>query len=80
MLVDRYTARTHRERHAIPSGLSAWLDADPIKLTPETTLDVTPGRHRVTIAIELSERKEPLRVELADVPGLAAKVQLVSGK
>lgn len=62
------------------SGLTAWLDANPIKLTPETTLDLTPGRHRVTFAIELSEREEPLRIELVDIPGSSAKTQLVSGK
>ena len=62
------------------TGLTAWLDANPIKLTPETTLDLTPGHHRVTFVIELSDRKEPLRFEMADVPGSTAKVQLVSGK
>ena len=61
-------------------GLTAWLDATPIKLTPETILDLTSGRHRVTFAIEFSERKGPLRVELADVAGSTAKVQLMSGK
>lgn len=62
------------------TDLTAWLDTNPIKLTPETTLDLTPGRHRVTFVIELSDRKEPLRVEMADVPESTAKVQLVSGK
>ena len=62
------------------TGLTAWLDANPIKLTSEITLDLTPGRHRVTFVIELSERKEPLRVEMSDVPGSTAKVQLVGGK
>lgn len=62
------------------SGLVAWLDAVPMKLTPETVLDLTSSRHRMTFAIELSERKEPLRVELSDVAGSTAKVQLMSGK
>ncbi|RLT06534.1 MAG: hypothetical protein DWI21_11070 [Planctomycetota bacterium] len=62
------------------TGLTAWLDANPIKLTSEITLDLTPGRHRVTFVIELSERKEPLRVEMSDVPRSTAKVQLVGGK
>lgn len=62
------------------SGLTTWLDTNPIKLTPETTLDLTAGRHRGTFAIELSERKEPLQVEMVDVPGSTAKVPSVSGK
>lgn len=61
-------------------GLSAWLDANPIKLEKETLLDLPTGRHRITFAVELSQRNVPLRVEIADVPGSNAKVQLVGGK
>lgn len=61
-------------------GLTAWLDTNPIKLEKETPLDLPQGRHRITFAIELSQRKEPLKVELTDVPGSNAKVQLVGGK
>ena len=61
------------------SGLTGLLDATPIKLTPETVIDLHAGRRRVTFAIELSECKESLRVELAEMPGSNAKVQLMSG-
>ncbi len=61
-------------------GLMAWLGATPIKLEKETLLDLPVGRHRITFALELSQRQDSLRVELADVPGSNAKVQLVSGK
>ena len=61
-------------------GLTAWLDANPIKLEKETLLELPQGRHRITFAVELSQREEPFRAELADVPGSNAKVQLVSGK
>ena len=61
-------------------GLTAWLDADPIKLEKETRLDLPQGRHRITFAIELSQRQVPLKVELTDEPGSAAKVQIVNGK
>ena len=63
-----------------PDGLSAWLDANPIKLGKETLLDLPQGRHSITFAVELSQRNVPLRVEISDVPGSNAKVQLVSGK
>ena len=63
-----------------PDGLSAWLDANPIKLEKETLLDLPTGRHRITFAVELSQRNVPLKVEVSDVPGSNAKVQLVSGK
>ncbi len=61
-------------------GLTAWLDTNPIKLEKETLLDLPQGRHRITFAMELSQRKELLKAELADVPGSTAKVQLLSGK
>ena len=53
---------------------------NPIKLEHEMLLDLPIGRHRITFAIELSQREMPLRVEMADVPGSNTKVQLVSGK
>jgi putative heme-binding domain-containing protein len=61
-------------------GLIAWLDTNPIKLERETLLDLSQGRHRLTIAIELSQRKDPLRVELTDAPGSVARATLVGGK
>ena len=61
-------------------GLTAWLDANPIKLEHEMLLELPIGRHRITFAIELSQREMPLRVEMADVLGSNTKVQLVSGK
>ncbi len=44
------------------------------------TLDLTVGSHNVTFAVDRTERNDPLRVELDDVPGSAARVRVVSGK
>jgi hypothetical protein len=45
-----------------------------------TTLDVPAGLQTFTLAVDLTERKEPLRCELDDVPGSPARVRVVGGK
>ena len=62
------------------TGLTAWARRQSNQAHAGNNPRPHPGRHRITFVIELSERKEPLRVEIADVPGSTAKVQLVSGK
>ena len=64
----------------LTDGLTAWLDATPIKLEKETLLDFPVGRHRVTFALEFSQRQDSLRADLAHVSGSAAIMQSVSEK
>jgi len=61
-------------------GLQAWLDGAPLELAPETICDVATGIRTVTIAIDTRKRRQPLRVELGDLPDSPAQVQLVGGK
>ncbi len=61
-------------------GITAWLDGSPLELDSVVELDLTRGRRRLTLAIDLEQRAEPLLCELQDVEGSAAQVQIVSGK
>ena len=62
-----------------PDGLSAWLDEQPFELAAETEIPLAPGRHRLTIEIDRSQRTDDLRVEL-NTPAGAPAVQFVGGK
>ena len=56
-----------------------WLDATPLDVAPRVTVDLSAGVH--TIALVLDNRSnDPVRLELADVPGSPVQVQLVGGK
>jgi putative heme-binding domain-containing protein len=60
------------------AGLTLWLDGKPMKAADSLGLDLTKGQHTVTIAIDRNGRKEPLQIELLDIPGSAAQVRQVS--
>lgn len=61
-------------------GLALWLDGKPTPLTEQTSLDLSTGRHRLTLAVNRTTHTQPLRIELADVAGSPAQVQIVGGK
>ena len=63
-----------------PTGLMMWLGTSPKKVGSTTTLKLTKGTHRITLAVDLKTRKESLQVELVDVPDSKAVVNLVGGK
>ncbi len=63
-----------------PEGLSLWVDGQPIELANSIELDLSVGRHRLTWAINRNERNDTLRVEVRDVAGSTAQVQVVTGK
>ena len=60
-------------------GIKLWLDKSPLETGPEMELQLSPGTHAITFAVELDRRKEPIRCELADVPGSGAQAQFVAG-
>ena len=60
-------------------GLSCWLDGEPIEVFPETVLELTQGRHRLTLAVDLNRRTAPLRLKLDEIEE-GATVQAVGGK
>ncbi len=61
-------------------GLSLWLDGKPTALRPQTTVNLAPGRHTLTLAINREERQTPLRLELTDAAGSTAQANFTAGK
>jgi hypothetical protein len=62
------------------SGLSLWLDGEPVEIHDSCILDLKPGLRTLTFAVDLSQRKDGLRCEFEDVPSSAARIRIVSGK
>jgi putative heme-binding domain-containing protein len=62
------------------NGLMLWVDGKPAAAGKELTLDLAAGKHTLVLGINATARPAPLRLELADVPGSAAKAQWVGGK
>jgi putative heme-binding domain-containing protein len=61
-------------------GLTVWLDGLPLEAGERMTLDVKPGTHTLTFAVDLARRRAGLRCELDEVPGSPARVNAVTGK
>jgi putative heme-binding domain-containing protein len=61
-------------------GLRLWLDRKAVEAKDATEVDAPAGVHTLTFAVDLSQRTEPLRGELEDQPGSAARVRIVGGK
>jgi hypothetical protein len=57
-----------------------FFDAEPIEAKEEMMLDLKPGMHTLTFALDLTPRKDDLRVELDDVAGSPARARVVNGK
>lgn len=63
-----------------PVGLTLWVGNVPVEVKNETVVDLKPGLQTLTFAVDLNRRKDALRVELEDVPGSPARVNIVNGK
>ena len=61
-------------------GLTLWVDGKPRDLAKRLQFDWKPGRHWITLAVDASLRKAPIRLELVDVQGSDARVQFATGK
>ena len=61
-------------------GLTGWLGSDPLSIQASNRINLSVGRHRLTLAIDRQQRKTPLQLELIDVAGSAAQVRFVTGK
>jgi putative heme-binding domain-containing protein len=63
------------------AGLTVYLDGESVETAPAIEADLNRGRHVVTLAVELADRDQPLRVKLLDpADGTPATVQIVTGK
>ena len=63
-----------------PDGLSLWLDGRPIHASDPWQVDLTAGQHALVIEVLLDQRQEPIRLELCEVKGSAARAQFASGR
>jgi hypothetical protein len=61
-------------------GLAVWIDQAPAPSRSTITADLDLGRHRVTIAVDTSLRKSPIRLELAAPGDGSGQGQWVTGK
>ena len=61
-------------------GLFVWIDGKQVDPATKLTLPLEIGPHKLTFAVDLQSRTEPLRGELIDVAGSAAQAQFVGGK
>jgi hypothetical protein len=61
-------------------GVRAWVDGTPVEARREIELDLKTGTHTLTFGLDLGKRREPLRVEVAEVKGSPAQVRVVGGK
>jgi putative heme-binding domain-containing protein len=62
------------------AGLSLWVDGVPLDLAGAQVVELGQGTHTVTAALNLGQRKTPLRVELDEVAGSPARARVVGGK
>lgn len=59
----------------------AWIDAEPARPGQPITVELPPGRHAVTLRVEVSARSNPeLRVELSTPDDSSAKYEIVGGQ
>jgi putative heme-binding domain-containing protein len=62
------------------TGLKLWVDGQPKTIEDEVELDLPRGVHVLTFQVDrAARRKEPLRVELHEVPGSNGAAQPVGG-
>ena len=54
--------------------------SEPVEVTKEMKLKLTPGPHVLTLAVNKKERAESVRIELKDVAGSAAQGRWVLGR
>jgi hypothetical protein len=62
------------------AGVTVWLAGNPIEPKQEMTVEVQPGLHTLTIAIDRGQTKESVRCLIDDVPESPARVSVVGGK
>ena len=58
-----------------------WVDAEPFEASSEIATTLSPGRHTITVRIELSDRPDStLRVEIGRPEGSSAQLDVVGGQ
>jgi hypothetical protein len=78
--LDVTTAGKVRLRLNTAKGISLFVGARPIDAEDSTIVDLPAGTQTLTFAIDRSTRKEPLQIELEDVPDSPARVNVIGGQ
>jgi putative heme-binding domain-containing protein len=60
-----------------PPGSALWVDDNPVESKGDINVEMSRGTHSITV---LPGGNGPLRLELTDAPGSAAKAQFVTGR
>jgi putative heme-binding domain-containing protein len=60
-----------------PAGTALWVDDNPVESKGDINVEMSRGTHSITV---LPGANAPLRLELTDAPGSAAKAQFVTGR
>ena len=64
-----------------PGGLTGWVDGSPTPLEGgQLLLQLGPGLHTLTLAVDVQRLERGLRVELTDQAQFPAQVQIVGGR
>ncbi len=62
-------------------GASFWVDRTPVAAADEElAFDLPTGLHTLTLAVDLTDRRDGLTCELDDAPGSPARARIVGGK
>jgi putative heme-binding domain-containing protein len=59
-------------------GITIWLDGIQIESAVATKLNLKAGRHQITMMVSQVERAEPVQIQVNDVAGSRAQVQLLA--
>lgn len=62
------------------TGLTLWIDGKPTPIASEMVVDLATGTHTLTLAVNRKARSQSVKLELEDVEGSLAQVQIVGGK
>ena len=62
------------------AGARLWIDSEAVKIDNVIKLNLEPGEHKLTFALDLNERKLPLKVLVKASEGSSAQVKPILGK
>jgi putative heme-binding domain-containing protein len=62
------------------TGIKLWLDDIPLPLAAPIPLTVTAGQHTLTLVSDLTRCRDGIHCELAEKPGLTARLRFLGGK
>ena len=78
--LDVTTAGKVKLKFNSAEGISLFIGSTAVDASDETVVDLPAGMQNLMIAIDLTKRKAPLRVEIEDVDKSPARVGIVGGK